>query len=57
MNLTTLYFLDWLVCGKVSKCAQSLGIIEQAVQEMDNNESKLMEETTTSIWFEGLCLC
>jgi len=54
VNLTTLYLLNWLVYGKVWKCSQSLGIIEQAVQEMDNIESKLMEETTTSKWFEGL---
>jgi len=56
MNLTKLYLPNWLVCGKVWKCSKSLGIIEQAVQEMDNIESKLMEETTTSVWFEGLCL-
>jgi len=54
VNLTTLYLLNWLVYGKVWKCSQSLGIIEQAVQEMDSIESKLMEETTTSKWFEGL---
>ena len=36
------------------KYSQSQSVTEQAIQEMVNIVSELMEETPTSIWFEGL---